>query len=280
MNKFFYILTALIILSSCNEYQKALKSEDIATKFKMGEELYNQGKYEKANRLFAQIVPNYRGKPQAEKLMFLYSNSFYQMRDYYTAGYQFERFVSSYPNSEKLEEASFFEAKSYYKLSPVYSKDQNETKKAIEKLQEFINLFPESQYVFEANKLIKELDFKLETKAFEIAKQYKEIAPGYTKDFNAAIKSFDNFIFEFPGSTLREDAMFLKLDAMYQQAINSVEYRNTIDGILTLRKQRLEATKEYSDVFKNTFNNSKHIETVNNMAKTIQEELKNYSKKS
>lgn len=281
MNKFFYILTALFILSSCNEYQKALKSEDIATKFKMGEELYNQGKFEKANRLFAQIVPNYRGKPQAEKLMFLYSNSFYQTRDYHTSGYQFERFVSSYPNSEKLEEASFLGAKSYYELSPIYSKDQKETKEAIEKLQEFINLFPESQYVSEANKLIKELDFKLETKAFEIAKQYKDIAPGFTKDFNAAIKSFDNFLFEFPGSTLREEAMFLKLDAMYQQAVNSVEYKNTIqDGIITLRKQRLEGAKEYSEVFKNTFSNSKHLETVNNMAKTIQEELKNYSKKS
>ena len=82
MKKFFYILLVFTVLSSCSEYQKVLKSEDIATKFKMGEELYNEGKFAKANRLFAQIVPNYRGKPQAEKLMYLYSNSFYQMGDY------------------------------------------------------------------------------------------------------------------------------------------------------------------------------------------------------
>ena len=106
------------------------------------------------------LYPNYRGKPQAEKLMYLYSNSFYKMKDYYVAGYQFERFASSYPKSEKLEEASFFSAKSYYMLSPAYSKDQKETKEAIEKLQEFINLFPESEYLPEANKLVKELDFQ------------------------------------------------------------------------------------------------------------------------
>ena len=73
MNKILYIFLLLVTLSSCSEYQKALKSEDTATKFKLGEELYNAGKYDKANKLFAQIVPSYRGKPQAEKLMYLYS---------------------------------------------------------------------------------------------------------------------------------------------------------------------------------------------------------------
>ena len=107
MKKFFYIVITLTVLSSCSEYQKALKAEDIATKFKLGEDLYNEGKFAKANKLFAQIVPNYRGKPQAEKLMYLYSNSFYKMKDYYVSGYQFERFATSYPKSEKLEEASF-----------------------------------------------------------------------------------------------------------------------------------------------------------------------------
>ena len=141
MKKLFYILIVFTVLSGCSEYQKALKADGedaIAKKFKMGEDLYKEGKFSKANRLFAQIVPNYRGKPQAEKLMYLYSNTFYEMKDYYVAGYQFERFASSYPKSEKLEEASFLSAKSYYQLSPVYSKEQKETKEAIEKLQEFI----------------------------------------------------------------------------------------------------------------------------------------------
>ena len=134
MKHFIYIVIALITLNSCSEYQKALKSEDIAAKFKLGDSLYNQGKFAKANKLFAQIVPEYRGKPQAEKLMYLYSNSFYEMKDYYTAGYQFERFASSYPKSEKLESASFLAANSAYILSPVYTKAQKETKVAIEKL--------------------------------------------------------------------------------------------------------------------------------------------------
>ena len=279
MDKFFYILIVFTVLSSCNEYQKALKADGegaIATKFKMGEALYNEGKFAKANRLFAQIVPNYRGKPQAEKLMYLYSNTFYKMRDFYIAGYQFERFASSYPKSEKLEEASFLSAKSYYQLSPIYSKEQKETKEAIEKLQEFINLFPGSKYISEANTLVQELDFKLEKKAYEIARQYNHIS-----DYPASVRSFDNFIFEFPGSKLRENALFYRLDSAYKLAVNSVEYKNTPqNGLVHLKKERLETAKEYSEAFKEIYANSEYIENVNEMASAINEVLKSYSTKS
>ncbi len=87
MKKYLYILIAVVGLSSCSEFQKALKTEDIATKFKMGTELFDTGKFAKANRLFIQIVPNYRGKPQAEKLMFMYANTYYQLEDYYLSDY-------------------------------------------------------------------------------------------------------------------------------------------------------------------------------------------------
>lgn len=278
MKKFFYILMACTILSSCSEYQKAIKAEGedaIAKKFKLGEALYEEGKFAKANRLFAQIVPNYRGKPQAEKLMYLYSNTFYQMQDYYVAGYQFERFATSYPKSEKVEEASFLSAKSYYQLSPVFSKDQKETKEAIEKLQSFIDVFPESEYVSEANVLIQELDFKLEKKAYNIAKQYNLIS-----DHPASVRSFDNFIFEFPGSKLREDAYFYRLDSAYKLATNSRELKNSVNGLIYLKKDRLETAKEYSEAFQKSYANSKYIEDVNEMVSEINEALKSYSTKS
>lgn len=275
MKQFFYILITFAVLSSCSEYQKALKAEGddaIAKKFKMGEDLYNEGKFAKANKLFAQIVPNYRGKPQAEKLMYLYSMSYYKMRDFYISGYQFERFAASYPKSEKLEEASFLSAKSYYMLSPVYSKDQKETKEALEKTQTFIDLFPESEYLAEANELTKELDFKLEKKAFEIAKQYNRIS-----DYPASVRSFDNFLFDFPGSILKEEALFYRLDSAYKLAMNSVERKRTLQGIVDLKKQRLEQAKEFYTVFKKSFVNSKYISEVDNMGLAIEEELNNYT---
>ena len=56
MKKLVYILVLIITFSSCSEYQKALKNEDIAVKFNLGTELYDTGKFSKANRLFLQIL--------------------------------------------------------------------------------------------------------------------------------------------------------------------------------------------------------------------------------
>ena len=70
----------------------------------------------------------------------------------------------------------------------------------------------------EANVMIKELDFKLEKKAFEIAKQYNKIS-----DYKASIKSFNNFLLDFPGSKLRKEALFQRFDSAYNLAILSVK---------------------------------------------------------
>ncbi|PKP15406.1 MAG: outer membrane protein assembly factor BamD, partial [Bacteroidetes bacterium HGW-Bacteroidetes-23] len=94
MNKLYFVFLVAVVFSSCSPYQKALKSEDIAVKYAAAEEKYNAGKYQKAIRLFEQIAPSYRGKPQAEKMFYMYAQSLYKTEQFYTAGYQFESFAS------------------------------------------------------------------------------------------------------------------------------------------------------------------------------------------
>jgi outer membrane protein assembly factor BamD len=172
MKKFLVFFTFVLLFSSCSEYQNALKSEDVAVKYEAAEKMFEAKKYSKAIRLFEQIAPAYKGKPSAEKMFYMYSQSLYLTKQYYSAGYQFESFVANYPKSQKLEEASFLGAKCYSKLSPVYSLDQIDTYKAIDKIQAFIDEYPESTYLAEANIVAKDLREKLEKKAFEVAKQY------------------------------------------------------------------------------------------------------------
>jgi len=45
--------------------------------------------------------PSYRGKPQGEKLFYMYAQSLYKTKQYYLAGYQYDSFNSGYPKSEK-----------------------------------------------------------------------------------------------------------------------------------------------------------------------------------
>lgn len=264
MKKFISILLILVVFSSCSEFQKALKSEDIAIKFDVATKQYEKGKYEKAIRLFEQIAPSYRGKPQAEKMFFMYAQSFYKTKQFYSAGYQFESFVSSYPKSQKIEEASYLGAICFSNLSPTYSLDQVDTYKAIDKFQNFIDAFPDSQYLSEANVIVKQLREKLEKKAFEIAKQYNTIS-----DYKASLVALDNFIIDFPGTIYKEQALYYKFDSTYKLAINSVPSK---------MEERLKSAKTaYNSLLK--FNsNTKYKAQADLMLAKIETDLKQFIK--
>ena len=220
LGKYFYLFFAFLLFVKCSDYQKLLNSDNVSEKYKIAESFYNDGNYRKASRLFEQIIPKYRGKPQAQRIVYFLADSYFLDKNFYLAANQFENFIKSYPKSERIIEAQFKEAKSFYFQSPNYSLDQEDTYIAIEKLQVFINNYPNSKFSDEANSLINELQIKLEKKDFEIAKQYFTI-----RDYNSAIKSIENFIADNPGSIYREEALYFKWLAQYEIAINSVETR-------------------------------------------------------
>ncbi|WP_019669464.1 outer membrane protein assembly factor BamD [Eudoraea adriatica] len=266
---FYFLLLVIVTLNSCGEYQKVLKKPNTKAKYELAEKLYNEGDFKKANRLFEQIAPGYVGKPQGERVMFFFANSYFEIKDYNFAGYQFERFLKSYPKSDKASEAAFLGAKSYYMLSPRYSVDQTDTDKALTKLQLFINLYPESEYFAEANIMARELTTKKERKEFEVAKQFTKLGKSYILDYSiSAIAALDNFISDNPGSIYREDALYLKIEATTNLAINSTENR---------KKERLEEAKiAYNNLFK-YYPETKYAEVANELIEEVDEQLNNYS---
>lgn len=264
MKKFLALFAVLVFSSSCGEYQNALKSEDVAVKFESATKMYEAKKYAKAIRLFEQIAPAYKGKPQAEKMFYMYSQSLYNTEQYYLAGYQFESFVVSYPKSEKMEETSFLGAKSFTYLSPVYTLDQTDTYKAIDKLQNFIDRYPEGQKITEANLLVKELREKLEKKAFENAKIYNIIG-----QYKAAMVAFDNFMINFPGTPYKEQALYYKLNSAYLLAINSIPAK--------MEERLLNAKTSYAGLIKFK-SNTEYKSKADQMLARIETDLKQFSK--
>ena len=258
------IIFCLIFLTSCNEFQRILKSEDIKLKYEVAEKYYENQEFRRASRLFEQIQSQYRGKPQAERVTFFYANSLLNTKKYIDAGYQFESFIKAYPLSQKVDEAAYLGAYSYYKTSPVFSLDQKETLTAIDKLQEFINTYPNSEKMSDANDLVQELRIKLEYKAFEIAKQFNTI-----RDYKSAIIVLDDFISDYPGTPYREDALFYLLDSSYELAVNS---------IYSKKFERLEQAKKIHMELMDTYPETKYIDQSNKMISSIDEEIITFAK--
>ena len=242
MYRIFIIVFLSSILLSCNEYQKLLNSTDNDTdKYNAAEKYYNDGEFRRANALIEQLIPSYRGKPQGERLVFFFADSYFQTKLYYSSAIQFENFIKSYPNSQRIQEAYFMEAKSYYMLSPLYTLDQDDTYTGIDKLQVFINRFPNSEYVSEALELMNDLQNKLEEKDFEISKQYYTI-----RDYTSAIKALDNFVADNPGTIFREEALYYKWLSQFEIAINSIESR-IVDRVTELERSLDNFLRNYPD---------------------------------
>ena len=263
MKKSLQLILLLLIFSSCSEYQKMLKNPDSGLKYAMSENLYKKGKYKKALKLMEQIVPVYRGKPQAEKLMFMYADTYYKLEDYYLSGYQFERFAASYPKSDSIESASYYSASSYYQLSPIYSLDQKDTYIGLEKLQAFIDTYPNSEYRKEANKKVKELTHKLQKKDIEVAKQYLKTGLALNT-YKNSITSFENFISDHPGSIYREDAYFGRFQAQYELALQSVPKK--VEG-------RLQIAIEYYNEFIKYYGKSELAEKAKEIKKNLDKKI-------
>lgn len=273
MKNLFVLGFVAVLLASCGRYQKVLKKDDDNAKYELAVELYEKGKetgkdkyFKKSLRLQEQIINKYRGKPQGQKLSFLYADSYYQLGDFYTAGYQFERFAKAYPESEKTEEALFKSAKSYYEVSPRYSLDQTDTKKGIFKLQTYLDSYPEGEFYEEANNMAQELQTKLEKKAYEIAKQYH-----HTLHYKAAIEAMDNFILDYPGSIFREKAYYYKFESAYLLAINSYKY---------LMEERLEKALDEYEKYAKYYPQGEFIEQANTYFQDIETRLKEFKNKT
>ncbi|WP_163418636.1 outer membrane protein assembly factor BamD [Flagellimonas sp. HSM57] len=262
------VIAIVFLFSSCSEYQKVLKNEEVKPKYDLAQKYYDEGDYKRANRLFEQIVPKYVGKPQGERVMFFFANTYFKTEDYYLSGYQFERFIKSYPKSDKIQEASFLGAKSYYELSPLYSLDQTDTDKALAKLQNFINTYPESEFFEEANAMARELTSKKEKKQIEIAKQFNKLGQFNYPILVSAMTAFDNFISDNPGSIYREEALYYRIESATSLAINSTSNR---------KEERLrEALDSYNTLLK-YFPETKYKKKADNLAEKIQKELSVYS---
>lgn len=264
MQKMKYLAIVLIMaffLGSCGEYHTVLNKGLNTDKYKMAVEMYDKKEYKKAIALFEKIMGPYANKPQMERIQYMISDSYFQEKNYAMASYYFSKFITNYPESTKVEEAAYYSAKSYFLAAPIYSRDQEDTYKALTAYQNYIDRYPNSELIDEANKDFAELNKKLEFKDFEVARQYY-----HTEQYNAAIKAFETFNEDHLGSEYKEEAMYFSFKSAYALGMKS---------ILSKKEDRLSAAILSHAKFQKTFPESEKLKEVDDMTIKLHEELTN-----
>ena len=211
------LLALLLTAAGCSNYQKLLKSNDVQKKYTAAVKYYEKGDYYRAGELLDAVAPLLTGTDQAEDALFYQANANYELGNYLLSETYFRNFYTTYPRSEKAERAMFMQVKSLYNESPNYEQDQASTLTAIDAVQEFMQRYPQSEFLAEANQILDNLVVKLDKKAFDSAKLYYKIHA-----YKASVVALTNFIREYPSSPFAEEAAFLKIESQYEYAKQSV----------------------------------------------------------
>lgn len=257
MRIFVILLPVFIFLSSCGEYSKVLKSNDVNYKFEYAKKAYEQKKYVQASTILNDIYTPMRGGPKGEEALFLLAMSYYENKDYLNSAVFFKTYYQRYPRGKFAELSRFYSGYGYYLDSPDPQLDQTATIKAIEELQGFLDYFPKSDRVTIAQNAIFEMQDKLTLKELQNAQLYYNLGNFMGNNYEASIVVAQNALKSYPYSKYREDFEFLILKAKFQEAKQSVSerqedrYREVVDEYFSFinnypdSKNRKEAENIY-----------------------------------
>lgn len=207
-----------ILFASCSSYDKVLKSNDHSLKLSTANQYYEEGRWFRANELYASLIPVLRATKNFEEVMYRYAYSYFNMKDYLTASYQFKNFLETFPKSTRAEEMRFMYAKSLYLDSPKTSLDPTNTREAMNAMASYIKQNPGGKYITEATSLLDELSLKLIEKDQKAAKLYYDMG-----QYRAARIAYTELIDKYPTSKINDYHQFMVVKSTYLFANKSYD---------------------------------------------------------
>jgi outer membrane protein assembly factor BamD len=256
---FYFILLLALALSSCNEYNKILKSTDRDLKYSYAKKYFEEGKYSRSVTLLEELVTYMKGTAQAEESLYLLAQSHYNSKDYYSATQWFTNYYNTYPSGEYAEPSLFYSAYGMYLDSPEARLDQTKTYTAIAEFQKYIERYPQTERADQAKNYLFELQEKLAYKELQASKLYLNLGNYMGNNYESAVITAREAMKSYPYSKYLEEYQITILRARFEYALNSTlraqpeRYRLVVDEYFNYKnsfpegKYMSEADKYYRE---------------------------------
>ncbi len=242
-------MAALTMSFGCGG-SKTKASESARVQYDRAMKNYEKGKFLNATEDFQVLVYNFPGADFIDSAQYFLAHSYYGNGDYELAAIEFQRLVNSYPQSELSDDAQYMAGVCYVKNTPGhYGLDQEDIKRAITALNNFILDNPDSPLVEEARTMITEAQTKLARKEYENGVLYFKIL-----DYKAAKIYFQFVIDEYTGTEYAPKALFKLAEIEYKQ------------------KDYVAASERFNQ-FINIYGNNELIPDANEYLKKMSEKL-------
>lgn len=216
---FAVLAAAALMLQSCkSEYEALLNGNDVDAKYSAAFDFFNHGKYNRAAQLFESLSVLTSGTERDDTVQYYWGLSNYRYRDYYTAETNFTKFITNFPRSPFTDEASFLRIDCLYRSTLRYELDQTPTHNAISAINQYLIENQKSTHSAICYRMLKELNDRLDKKAYENAKLYYRM-----EDYKASRVAFRNILKDDAENIYREDILYYIAKSSYKYAFLSVE---------------------------------------------------------
>lgn len=231
----FLLMMITVLLSSCGEYNKILKSTDYELKYSYAKKYFNAKQYSKSATLLDELVPIFKGSAQAEESLYLLAQSYYGQKRlsdcFCNTLIPIIRLIRkastpSWPVIIRAMDCIGFTG------SPL---GQAQTYEAINQLQLYLEYYPQSERAKEAQNIMFELQEKLAYKELLAVRLYFNLGTYMGNNYLSCVITAQNALKNYPYSKYREEFMFYTIRAKYELAVVSVEeklqgrYREVVD---------------------------------------------------
>lgn len=218
-----FILLSIMLLTSCGEYQRLLKSRDPEEKYQAALQYFNQKEYVRAQTLLDEVSSYYKGTERSEDILAYLGRCYMGQKSYTSATEYYQAYVRNYPKGKYATEAHFQVGHCQYLESPDARLDQEITNNAIEAFTRFVELYPESPYAEQAYEEMSELYDKLAEKELYNARLYYNLGSYLGNNYLSCEIVAKNALKDYPSNKYQEEFSWLILRAKYQQMVMSYE---------------------------------------------------------
>lgn len=259
------ILSTVLSLSACGNYNDLLKSSDIGYKYEAAKEYYVDGQYNRASQLLQTIITTMKGSEKGQESLYLFGLCNYYSENYETATAIFRKYYQTYAKGIYAEDAHYYSGLSLMHEAPEPRLDQTPTYEAVTEFQNFLELYPYSTrreqamvHIFELQDLLVEKEYLSAKLYFDLGNYFGNCSNDGGSNYQACVVTAENAIRDYPYTKMREDFAILILRAKFELAKNSVEdkkverYHNAIDEYYGFTNEYPESKymKEAEEMFK------------------------------
>ena len=177
-----------------------------------GDAYFQRGKYFQASELYKAFLERYPGHDLSDRAQYQLGESYFNDGQFTLAAVEYRIVVSNFGYSEFVDDALFKTGVCFWREAPKVERDQQKTRDALDMFQQFIQTFPNSDLVPEAQEYIGQIHERLAEKAILTARWYQR-----QKRPKAALIYCDRIISEYPDNIFWAEAHYIKGSILLRQ---------------------------------------------------------------